>query len=286
MTWYYADAGRQVGPVEESALDDLVRQGVVRDDTLVWKEGMAAWQPHASVRGARAAAPMPADASMIASLGPSMAPSMGPSASAAPAAESRFCSECGRPFPSSELVSIGSATVCATCKPVFMQRMREGGQAIGARHYGGFWIRFLARCIDAVLLAIVGFIISIPLTLVMGGAAIGGFGPNSNPAAAAAAIPAIMGALAIRYLIQLAISVAYEAYFVSTRGGTLGKLALGLKIIRADGSGVPVGLAVGRYFAQILSSLTFLIGYIMAGFDSEKRALHDRICDTRVIYSK
>ena len=43
MKWYYAEGGKQIGPVEESALDDLVRQGVVRDDTLVWREGMAAW---------------------------------------------------------------------------------------------------------------------------------------------------------------------------------------------------------------------------------------------------
>ena len=47
MKWYYAEGGKQIGPVDESALDDLVRQGVVRDDTLVWREGMAAWQPHA-----------------------------------------------------------------------------------------------------------------------------------------------------------------------------------------------------------------------------------------------
>ena len=44
MKWYYAEGGKQLGPVEESALDDLVRQGVVRDETLVWREGMAAWQ--------------------------------------------------------------------------------------------------------------------------------------------------------------------------------------------------------------------------------------------------
>jgi uncharacterized RDD family membrane protein YckC len=166
-----------------------------------------------------------------------------------------------------------------------MQRMREGGQAIGARRYAGFWIRFLARLIDGVLLFIVGFIISLPFTAMMGGAAIG-LGGARNPAAAAAALPAFFALLGIRYLIQIALSVAYEAYFVSTRGGTLGKLALGLKIIRADGSPVPLGLAIGRYFAQWLSSLTLAIGYIMAGFDPEKRSLHDRICETRVIYSK
>lgn len=215
------------------------------------------------------------------SFGGSSAP-----AAASPAAGSRFCSECGRPYNASELVTIGSATVCAQCKPLFMQRMREGGQAIGQRHYAGFWIRFVARIIDFVLLGIVSVIVSIPLTLIMGGAAIGGFGPGSDPAAAAAALPAFFAALAVRQVILMAIAVTYEAYFVSTRGGTLGKLALGLKIIRADGSGVPVGLAIGRYFAQILSSLILLIGYIMAGFDPEKRSLHDRICDTRVIYAK
>jgi uncharacterized RDD family membrane protein YckC len=63
-------------------------------------------------------------------------------------------------------------------------------------------------------------------------------------------------------------------------------MALGLKVIRADGGPISAGLALGRYLAQILSALIFGIGYIIAGFDSEKRSLHDRICDTRVIYVK
>jgi len=52
MKWFYADQGQQKGPVEESALNDLVLAGVVRDDTLVWNEGMPTWQTHGSVRGA------------------------------------------------------------------------------------------------------------------------------------------------------------------------------------------------------------------------------------------
>ena len=60
MNWYYADGGRQAGPVEEAALDELVRQGVVRDDTLVWREGLASWQPHGVVRPRPAAPPPPA----------------------------------------------------------------------------------------------------------------------------------------------------------------------------------------------------------------------------------
>ena len=37
---------------------------------------------------------------------------------------------------------------------------------------------------------------------------------------------------------------------------------------------------------QIVSGIILLIGYIIAGFDDEKRALHDRVCDTRVIYKQ
>ena len=44
------------------------------------------------------------------------------------------------------------------------------------------------------------------------------------------------------------------------------------------------GRATGRYFAHFLSSFTLGIGYLIAAFDNEKRALHDHVCDTRVVY--
>jgi len=106
-----------------SGLDELVRSGAVGDDTLVWREGMANWQPHGTARGVRPPPRMP-DVPV--------------------GAPTSFCSECGRPFASSQLVAMGNASVCAQCKPIYLQRMREGGQAIGTRRYAGFWIRFVA----------------------------------------------------------------------------------------------------------------------------------------------
>jgi len=263
VKWFYADAGRQMGPVEESTLDDLVRTGVVRDDTLVWHEGMPGWQPHMSARGA--ARPVPP-------------------AIPAPGADFRYCSECGRPFPADQVVTIGAAPVCAGCKPLYLQRMREGaGGVVGAPHYGGFWMRFLARMIDYVLLGMVNFVLLFALgrfvirpdLLAMQGvgAAGGGFIGAS-----------FIAAYLVLILVTTALAAIYEGYFVSTRGGTIGKLVVGLKIIRSDGRPLSFGLAVGRYFAQIVSGMVLYIGYIMAGFDSQKRALHDYICDTRVIY--
>src|SRR5690242_3284886 len=105
MQWYYADQGRQVGPVDEAALDSLAASGVIRADTLVWRQGMADWAPHASVREMPPGA-MPAEV----------------------AAATVHCGECGRPFPLQEVVVIGSVYVCAGCKPIYLQRVREGGR--------------------------------------------------------------------------------------------------------------------------------------------------------------
>ena len=195
MKWYYADAGRQVGPVEDAQLDELVGSGAVRDDTLIWREGMANWQPHSAVRGPAKPVPIPAAAVPI-------------------AAETRFCSECGRPFPAHEMVTIGTATVCAQCKPLYMQRVREGGQPIGVRRYAGFWIRFVAVIIDGIILGVIGFIINLPIQMALGFSAVRVGGDPT------AAIPMMLGTLGISLAVNLALTAAYQIYFLSTRGAT------------------------------------------------------------------
>ena len=82
------------------------------------------------------------------------------------------------------------------------------------------------------------------------------------------------------------ISFGYEVFFIGKFGATPGKMACSIKVINADGSKVSYLKALGRVFAYFLSGLILGIGYIMAAFDDEKRALHDRICNTRVILKK
>jgi len=268
MKWYYAEGGKQIGPVEEPALDDLVRQGVVRDDTLVWREGMAAWQKHSAARGGANPA------------GPPQPPSpLTAAAATPPGTDIRYCSECGRGVPASQLTVHGDVSVCAQCQPAYSQRLS------GARHFGGFWMRFLAIIIDAIILGVVGAIITIPFGLALGGAGLR-LGNNPDPAQVMAALPAIMGVAGLGFLIRLVLSLAYEVYFLTTKGATPGKMALGLKVTTADGGPISVGLAVGRYFAKYLSFLTLCIGFLIAAFDREKRSLHDHICGTRVVYTR
>jgi hypothetical protein len=50
-SWFYASEGKQQGPFPEGQFRDLIAQGIVRPDTLVWSEGMAGWQKAAEIPG-------------------------------------------------------------------------------------------------------------------------------------------------------------------------------------------------------------------------------------------
>jgi uncharacterized RDD family membrane protein YckC len=190
--------------------------------------------------------------------------------------ESVGCVECGRAFSPDQVLVIGNALVCAECKPAYLQRLRESGKGFRVLEYAGFWIRFTAWIIDITILAVVWFILATPFRLLTG------FRPSVD---SMTALALSLGALGLQALLNFALMFAYNVYFVSVYGATPGKQLLRLTIVLFDGSRLSTGQAVGRFFAWLVSYIPFMAGLIMAGFDSEKRALHDRICDTRVIYS-
>ena len=83
-----------------------------------------------------------------------------------------------------------------------------------------------------------------------------------------------------------ALRAAYFVLLTYYNGCTLGKRAMGLKVVTAEGGrcrffDVLYRETVGRYLSGILC-----IGYFLAVGDGEHRALHDRICDTRVIWGE
>ena len=168
-----------------------------------------------------------------------------------------------------ELAAFGNAYVCATCKPTFTQKLREGISTGRVYAYGGFWIRFLAVVVDGLILWVASLFYSAPIMLVVG------FDPSKTQR--------FLMTEALLVLLSTIVGMLYETFFVGYYGATPGKMICHLKVIRSDGSKLTYGRALGRYFAKALNSFTLLIGYIIAGFDEEKRGLHDRICDTRVI---
>ena len=69
----------------------------------------------------------------------------------------------------------------------------------------------------------------------------------------------------------------------SSAQATLGKRAVGIKVTNLEGQRIGFGQATGRFFGKIISGLTLLIGYMMAGFTDRKQALHDIIAGTLVV---
>jgi uncharacterized RDD family membrane protein YckC len=79
--------------------------------------------------------------------------------------------------------------------------------------------------------------------------------------------------------------ISYEIFFLGKYGATPGKMVCKIHVVTGEGEKITYGRAAGRAFAERLSGLICYIGYIMVAFDNpEKRALHDRICNTRVVY--
>jgi uncharacterized RDD family membrane protein YckC len=82
---------------------------------------------------------------------------------------------------------------------------------------------------------------------------------------------------------QIVMPAAYTSWFLGKYAATPGKMAFKLKVVSSDGSRISYLRGLGRHFAKWISWMIMGIGFLMAAFDDEKRTLHDRICDTRVV---
>jgi uncharacterized RDD family membrane protein YckC len=77
----------------------------------------------------------------------------------------------------------------------------------------------------------------------------------------------------------------YCAYSLSVAGRTLGMAALGLRVVRSDGSQLDVGHAVLRVVAFPLSFVLFGFGFLLILIRRDRRALHDLIGRACVVYA-
>jgi hypothetical protein len=100
MDWYYAVSAERKGPLSEEEFQRLVQRGVITPQTLVWREGFSDWQPY----------------------GASGAPA---SAREAPAMNVT-CNGCGGGFAPGDVIQLADGRYCAACKPLAVQRLKEG----------------------------------------------------------------------------------------------------------------------------------------------------------------
>ncbi len=232
MQWYYSHNGQRQGPVSEVDFERFVSEGVVRPDTLVWKQGMGNWQPYGEVAGGAPTPPIPVPLpNPVQPLQPGPGP--GPS-------------------------------------PV--------GPASGKLAYAGFWHRVAAHLIDFVVLYVVSLIL-FPLL----GLSDAGMMAAMEAQDQERLLVEMAAYLSKAVWVSLALGISYTWFFLARFAATPGKLAVGLRVVRPDGSRIGNGQIIGRYFAEILCYITLFIGYLIAAFDDEKRALHDYVAGTRVV---
>jgi len=109
MEWYYAVNDQQQGPVTEEQLRQLLAQGAISGQTLVWREGMPDWQPYQAV--------VPSGSGQAAA----------PAAPQAGSAGNVICPTCGARTNADSLIPVGDKVVCPSCKSQYSQRLKEGG---------------------------------------------------------------------------------------------------------------------------------------------------------------
>ncbi len=149
---------------------------------------------------------------------------------------------------------------------------------VSGQQYGGFWIRFLAFIIDAVIVRIA----LIPIFVLFGFNFIGLRAIHGR--VGAEDIPWIAGAASTAALIIFGGQWLYEAVLTSSSWqATVGKKILGLKVTDEAGNRISFARATGRHFAKYISVIILWIGFIMAAFTERKRALHDMIAGTLVM---
>ncbi len=269
MTWYYAKGSEQIGPVSRDEIEQLAKSGKINSRTLVWTKGMPEWAELGSLKQKTADSTPPPKPPV-----PATDMELRPKSENAPEGRMFPCAECGSSFPEDEMITYDGSRICAGCKPLFMQKLKEGVRVAGNMEYAGFWIRVGAKLIDGIIQSIINMIFYIPVGMIT--ASIGSSEPGD--------MSVFTGIYLISFVIQMIVPILYNTWFVGKYGATPGKMACRLRIIRSDGARVSYRRAFGRVFAEWISAIFLGIGYLMAAFDQEKRALHDHICDTRVVY--
>ncbi|WP_018145836.1 MULTISPECIES: RDD family protein [unclassified Thioalkalivibrio] len=181
-----------------------------------------------------------------------------------------FCMQCGQEVHQEARFCHGCGTAL---KPQALGVECEVATPRACAQYAGFWYRALALLIDWVLANILGMLVVLPLSFVLGMTMVG---HEPEVIAGAGALLGIVMGTAVFWL--------YFTVFESSGWqATPAKRMLGLRVTDADGQRIGFGRANARYWSKILSAMTLYIGFLMVAFTERKQGLHDMVASTLVV---
>lgn len=160
--------------------------------------------------------------------------------------EASFCGKCGAVLAATEPIATPAVTVPPTVSPAVQTE------------YMGFWVRFVAAIIDAVILGAIFTILS---------------------------LPAFIGSMFFPFrFIWFPLPWLYYWLFTGLKGQTPGKMVVGIKVVDARGEKPELGTAAVReIIGRFISGAVFCLGYLWIAIDEEKRGWHDSIASTHVV---
>ncbi len=250
--YHYAVGDSREGPVSETNLESLLRNGVITEDSLVWTQGMAEWQPLRAV--------FPHWTSDAAD------------------GESARCAVSGRLLPTSSMIQFGDKWVAPEHRELFLQRLQHGDvdPTGGSFETASAWQRLGGAILD-------GLIVGIPVGIAVVIAAMA-LAPASNN-------DDLTGGLFLLMMLPaIALMAAYDIVMTKTKGATLGKMAAGCMVIDQRGRFPTWGTSTARWCVKTLPGFIPLIGNfwglangITLLVDDQRRAIHDRAASTRVV---
>ena len=179
------------------------------------------------------------------------------------------CTRCGRPYCPNCVVRLRGFAYCGQCKGEQVRDIQSGTVA-GEIELATIGRRFGALWIDSLLFLAVGLVGGVVAGIAAGAS-------RMSPQATSGLT------LVVTAFIILGV-IVYEGLMLQARGQTLGKMALGIKVVTPDGNDISAGQAWGRaVIRQVFFYYLAIINYLPAAFTKQRTCIHDLVCKTRVM---
>lgn len=154
--------------------------------------------------------------------------------------------------------------------------------AAGTYVLAGWWRRVGAAIIDSILVFIIASVLAVAV------------GASLFSVDESGALGAVLGLVVFFLFFGVGTLVYVSVMMGATNGKTLGRMATGIRVVRADGQAITIGFAALREVAvkalligAIASSFTIGLAYLLDVlwplWDDENRALHDFVVNTRTV---
>ncbi len=247
--YFYGLNNERHGPVTEPALEQLLRNGVLTGDTLLWASGMEGWQPLRTVFPQWLVAPEAGS-------------------------ETAVCAVSGRVGQTAEMVRFGHQWVLPQFRDVYVQRRMQHADEPAPENLitAGAWRRIGAFLIDVGLFFLLPIFGLALVAALLGHEAF--LEDDSNNTWIAAGLMLVMAAI--------------EAAMMLWKQASFGKWILGMEVVAVTGGQLTGGQAIGRtaakYFLPNLCGIVFIICLVQFLSDSRLRqVVHDQLSKTRVV---